>query len=213
LRIVHVSPEAPREDRLEAAKDVLDRGGVIALPTETFYGLAASAFDADALARVNRLKGKSEDSPVLLLLADTAQASRVASNLSDRFYSLAERFWPGPLTLLVPASAELPPEVSGGRGTVALRVPGLVLPRRLAARLGHPFSGVSANRTGDPPGRNAADVVRAFPEGLEMVLDGGASRGGAPSTILDLTVDSPRIVRKGLLPASALEPFLGDPEG
>jgi L-threonylcarbamoyladenylate synthase len=208
MRIVSISPNEPREDRLAPAVQALAAGGVVALPTETFYGLAVDAFDAAALVRLNRLKGKEENAPVLLLVADREQAAEVAAELPPVFSTLAERFWPGPLTLVVKASAKLPDAVSSGRGTVALRVPGLALPRNLAALLGRPMSGVSANMTGQPPSRSALEVARAFPEGLDVILDGGPTTGGAPSTILDLTSSEPRVVREGLVPWSSIEPFL-----
>ena len=208
LRVLPVDPASPSDDRLARAVEVLSRGGLVALPTETFYGIAADAFQSEALARVNRLKGKAANEPVLLLVADVAQAGPLCDSLPPLFEPLTGRFWPGPLTLVVPASSRLPREATGGRGTVALRMPGLALPRRLAAALGRPLSGVSANRSGQPPCRSAGEVAEAFPEGLELILDGGAAPGGAPSTIVDLTRDPPRVLREGLLPLTALAGFL-----
>jgi L-threonylcarbamoyladenylate synthase len=209
VRVLPVDPASPRDDKLAQAVAVLADAGVIALPTETFYGLAADAFAPPALARVNALKGKPTDSPILLLLADFAQADQVVASPPPLFGRLAERFWPGPLTMVVPAAAGVPREVSGGGTTVAVRVPGLALPRRVAAGLGRPISGVSANPTGRPPLRKASDVATFFSELLDMILDGGAAPGGAPSTILDLSGTKPRLLREGLIPLSALRPFLG----
>jgi L-threonylcarbamoyladenylate synthase len=207
-KVIAVDPTQPPVERLSDAVTALESGGVVALPTETFYGLAADAFDPVAMGRVNRLKRKPADAPVLLLLADAAQAEQVSDRLPDEFVPLAEKFWPGPLTLVVPAAPEVPEEVTGSRGTVAVRVPGLALPRRLAGILGRPLSGPSANRTGEPPCSTAPCVARTFPEGLAVILDGGPSAGGAPSTILDLSGERPRVLREGLLPLSALRPFL-----
>jgi L-threonylcarbamoyladenylate synthase len=209
VRVLPVDPASPRDDKLAQAVAVVAGGGVVALPTETFYGLAADAFAALALARVNALKGKSSDSPILLLLADRRQAGQVVQSPPALFERLAERFWPGPLTMVVPAAPGVPHEVTGGGSTVAVRVPGLALPRRLAAGLGRPISGVSANPTGQPPLRTASDVAQLFTDGLEMILDGGPAPGGAPSTILDLSTATPRLLREGLIPLSALRPFLG----
>ena len=188
---------------------MLEEGGVVALPTETLYGLAADALRAESLARVNRLKRKPEDSAVLLLLASAEQVSAVAVGLPELYGKLTERFWPGPLTLVVPARPGLPPQISHG-GTVAVRVPGLPLPRRLAARLGRPISGVSANRSGQPPCRRAREVAAALGDEVDLILDGGETPSGAPSTILDLSADRPKLLREGVLPRSALEPFLPD---
>jgi tRNA threonylcarbamoyl adenosine modification protein (Sua5/YciO/YrdC/YwlC family) len=209
VQIISASSDDPQEDSLCRAVDGMRAGGVVGVPTDTFYGLAVDCFNADALRRMNRLKGKDEDSPILLLAAYVDQVSNVAGELPLPFMALAGRFWPGPLTLVIPASSDLPREVSGGRGTVAVRVPGLKLPRDLAAALGRPISGASANRTGEAPCRTAADVAREFPEGLRLIVDGGPTVGGAPSTILDLCGDSPRILREGSLSGAELSSFLG----
>jgi len=205
---VTINPADPRPDRLEEAAETLRRGELVALPTETFYGVAADAFCVDALRRINTLKQKAADSPILLLLADVEQARLVSDSLDPLFETLAEMFWPGPLTLVVPALPGVPAEVSGARGTVAVRMPGLALPRRLARALGRPITGVSANLHRRPASRTAAEVARELGEGLAMILDGGPTPGGASSTILDLTCAPPKVLRHGLLPANSLRPFL-----
>jgi len=207
--VVPADPAAPREGVIERAATVLRDGGVVALPTETLYGLAVDGLNPTALARINELKNKADDSPVLLLLAETDQVEAVSDRVPELFRPLAQRFWPGPLTLVVPARPDLPAQLSQG-GTVAVRVPGLALPRRLARSLGRPISGVSANLNGQPPCRRAADVARVFAGSIEMILDGGLTSGGAPSTILDVSTPKPRVVRQGILPLSALRPFLPD---
>jgi len=206
--VASINPSDPRPDRLERAVERLRGGEVLAVPTETFYGLCADSRNGEALARVNRLKGKPVGAPILLLLADAGQVDRVSGALPAAFESLAAAFWPGPLTLVVPAAPGLAPEIGGERGTVAVRVPGLVLPRRIAQALGAPIAGVSANRYREPPCRTAPEVADAFSEGLSMILDGGPCPGGAPSTIVDLCASPARIVRQGILPAVSLRPFL-----
>ena len=208
MQVLGVDPSRPHVGRLKQAVELLDAGGVVALPTETFYGLAVDAFNPEALARLNRLKGKADDSPILLLLSAVSQVEEVAAAIPPLFHELAKRYWPGPLTLIVPASDRLPREVGGGRDTVAVRVSGLALPRRLARELGRVITGVSANLHGRPPCRTASEVARLFPDQLEMILDGGPSPGGLSSTILDLTGARPRVVREGLLPTSSLRSFL-----
>ena len=207
-RVLHVDPSCPREERLRTAAGVLEAGEVIALPTETFYGLAVDPFAPDAVRRLNALKRKPADSPTLLLVSSPEQVDLVARDLPESFHTLAAAFWPGPLTLVVSAAEQLPREVSGGRGTVGVRVPGLGLPRRLAGTLGRPITGVSANVYGEPPCRTPAEVARALPEGIGMILDGGPAPGGAASTVIDLSGDTPRIVRAGAVPITALAPFL-----
>jgi len=190
----------------------IEQGGVVALPTETFYGLAADAFNERAVERVADLKGTPATSPVLLLIADPAQVETVADSIPEKFRELTEMFWPGPLTLVVPASPRVPRRVTAGTGTVAVRVPGLALPRRIARALGRPITGPSANPHGLPPCRTAVEVVEVFGEALDMVLDGGPTPGGKPSTILDLSQPEPRVLRDGLLPISSLGPFLPELE-
>lgn len=208
LRVLAVNPTDPRDDRVAVAASVLADGGVVALPTETFYGLAVNPFDTDALARLNRIKRKPEGSPFLLLVAGPAQVEQVAGRLPSLYLGLVERFWPGPLTVVLPAADGPPSEISGGGGTVAVRTPGLTLPRRLAAELGSPITGISANLYGEAPCRTASDVAACFGGEIELILDGGPTPGGAPSTILDLSGDRPRVIREGLVPRSALAPHL-----
>lgn len=209
-RVLPLSPDEPREDRVEAAAELLREGGVLALPTETFYALAADAFNRAALVRLNALKKKPVGSPILLLLADRSQVAQVSRDLPEAFATLAGRFWPGPLTLVVPGRSDLPGEILGEHGTVGIRVPGLALARLLAASLGRPITGVSANLHDRPPCRTAHEVVQTFDAGVDLVLDGGPSPGGAPSTVVDLTAPHPRILRQGAVPASSLRPFLED---
>ncbi len=211
VRVLTIEPMNPRSDRVAEVVGILAGGGVVALPTETFYGLAGDAFHRQALRRIHSLKRKPAGSPILLLLGDLAQVESVAARLPARFADLAGSFWPGPLTLVIPASRDVPDEVTGGTGTVAVRVPGLALPRHLARELGRPITGPSANRHAEPPCRSAGDVAHVFGEALDAILDGGSTSAGAPSTILDLCGARPRIVREGLLPAASLAPFLDAP--
>lgn len=210
VRVITVNPMQPRPERVAAAVAALEAGEAVALPTETFYGLAVDCANAEALLGLNRLKRKAADEPLLLMMEGPDQVATVADSVPPKFEELAQLFWPGPLTLVIPASPRLPAEVSGGRGTVAVRVPGLALPRHLARALGRPITGVSANLHGQRPCRTAADVAGIFPEGVAVILDGGPTQGGAPSTIVDLTGERPTVVREGILPSSSLAPFLPD---
>ncbi len=209
-RVIPVNPANPREERVQESVAELRTGSVLAIPTETFYGLAVDAFNAESVSRLNRIKGKAESAPILLLVADVEQARAAAGPIPPRFERLAAMFWPGPLTLVVPAAERLPEQIGGGSGTVGLRVPGLGLPRRLAAALERPITGISANRSGEPACRTAAEVAQMLPEGIDLILDGGPTPGGAPSTVLDLTREHPRLLREGAVPLSALRRYLDD---
>ena len=208
MKILSVDPREPAEEVIRQAAEILEAGGVCGLPTETFYGLAVDPFNPDALLRLNKLKGKASGEPVLLLAADLSQVALVAGTGSRLFRALAHEFWPGPLTLVLPMLPETPDEIAPGRGTVAVRVPGLALPRLLAARLGRPISGVSANLHDQPPCHEAAEVAQLFPDELELVLDGGIAPGKAPSSILDLSGHEAKLLREGAIPAATLERFL-----
>ena len=205
MQTVAVHPTAPKQSRIDLAADVLRSGGVVALPTETFYGLAADATQPQAVAKLNRLKQKDVATPTLLLAADSAQARSVALTLPDGFDEFADAFWPGPLTLILPRAAHIPDEVTGGGETVGVRVPGLLLPQRIAAALGSPITGVSANLHREPAPRTAAEVAASFDDRLDLILDAGPTPGGAPSSLIDLTQDPPRLLREGILRREALE--------
>jgi len=204
MQVIPVNPREPKPARIEAAGEVLRAGGVVALPTETFYGLAVDSSKDRAVAQLNRLKVKDDDSPVLLLAADMAQVERVSRSQPPSFALLARAFWPGPLTLVLPAAAGLSSQITGGRGTVAVRIPGIALPRMLAEVLGNPITGVSANLHGRRSPRTAREVAESLPEGIDLLLDGGPTPGGRPSTLVDLTGPEPRILRLGIVRETAL---------
>jgi len=212
MQVTSVNPREPKPARIAAAAEALRAGGVVALPTETFYGLAVDSSQDDAVEQLNRLKAKDSASPVLLLAADMAQVECVSATLPASFARLARAFWPGPLTLVLPAARGLSSRITGGRRTVAVRVPGIALVRILAAELGNPITGVSANLHGQPPPRTAGEVAGSFPEGIDLLLDGGSTPGGVASTLLDLTAAKPRILRAGIVQEAALRNFVLDLE-
>ena len=212
MQVISVNPREPKPARTEAAVEVLRGGGVVALPTETFYGLAVDSSQGAAVAQLNRLKSKHGDSPVLLLAADMAQVERVSGATPPTLALLARAFWPGPLTLVLRAAQGLSSQITASRGTVAVRVPGIALPRMLAAALGHPVTGVSANLHERRPPRTAAEVAESFAAGIDLLLDGGPTPGGAPSTLVDLTTPKPCILRAGIVPETALRNIVPDLE-
>lgn len=191
-----IDPGAPSLDALAPAVAALQRGGVIAYPTETFYGLGADPLSAAAVARVFGVKARVEGQSLPLIAADLAQARRVAA-VTGAAARLAERFWPGPLTLVVPALA---PFVEGAQrhGTVAIRVPDHAVARALAAAFGSPITSTSANRSGEPPAAVVSELGGIAPR-LDVVVDGGRTPGGLPSTIVDLTGGAPTLVRAGAI--------------
>ncbi len=191
------------------AVEVLRHGGVAAIPTDTVYGLAAGGLDDAAVARVFEVKGRPEGMPLPLLLADVADISLCCVDVPESARSLAEAFWPGPLTLVLRRSDAVPDIVTASGDTVGVRVPDHPVPREIARRLGSPITGTSANRSGLPPATNAREVREQIGNRVDYVLDGGAVRAGMPSTVLDLTGPEPVILRPGGVTPEALSEVLG----
>ncbi len=195
-RVVTVDSAAPTRASLRAAADTLRAGGVVALPTETFYGLAAAALDAGSVRRIFELKGRPDSKPLLVLVASVAMAETVAC-VGPAARDLMTRYWPGALTLVLPALPRVPSVVTAGTGTLGVRLSPHPIARGLVELLGEPVTAPSANPDGQAPPTSAAGVLAYFPDGVDLVLDGGATPGGAPSTVLDLTTEPARVVRQG----------------
>ena len=191
--------ELDYDRQMARAVEVLSGGGVVAIPTDTLYGLAACAFDMDAVLRVFEIKCRDRGASLPLLLADPEDMSLYASSVPAAARRLADRFWPGPLTIVLSSAHRVPEAITGGRSTVALRVPDHPVPRHLAGRLGTAITGTSANLSGAEPARSAAGVARQLGASLDMVFDGGTLPESPPSTIVDLAVSPPRVVRVGAI--------------
>ncbi len=195
-RVAAVDPVAPTRATLRAAADTLRAGGVVALPTETFYGLAAAALDAGSVRRIFELKGRPDSKPLLVLVASVSMVETVA-RVTPAARDLMRRYWPGALTLVLPALPTVPSVVTAGTGTLGVRLSPHPIARGLVELLGEPVTAPSANPNGLAPPTTAAGVLAYFPEGLDLVLDGGKTPGGEPSTVLDLTVEPARVLRQG----------------
>jgi L-threonylcarbamoyladenylate synthase len=187
------------ERSTDAAASVLRSGGLVAYPTETFYALGALASRADALARLASAKLRPEGKPLPLLAADLDQVAAVAV-LGGVASRLAERFWPGPLTLVLPVAARLDEAITAGTGTVAIRIPGSEVARELARAAGGPLISTSANLSGEPPPVSPADLSPALLERIDAVLDGPPCPGGSPSTIVAVSGDRVTLLRDGAIP-------------
>jgi L-threonylcarbamoyladenylate synthase len=194
---------------LAHAADLLRQGGLVAFPTETVYGLGANALDPAAVARIFAAKGRPANNPLIVHVADTADALRVAAEWPAEAARLAERFWPGPLTLVLPRRPEVPDPVTAGGPTVAVRVPAQPIARELIRLAGVPLAAPSANRSNRLSPTLAAHVLRDLDGRIDLVLDGGPTTGGIESTVLDLSRRSPRLLRPGLIEPAALEEVIG----
>lgn len=200
--VLSVDAQRPDDEIVGGAARVVADGGLVAFPTETFYGLGADPWNDRAVEALFEAKGRPSGAPILLLLASEEQALAAAARLPGSFEKLARAFWPGPLTLVLPARGDLPVRLTAGRGTIGLRVSGSLLARALPRALGRPITGTSANASGRDPARTAGEVKEAMGEGfarINLVLDGGETPGKAPSTVVDLTGDGPTLVREGAI--------------
>jgi L-threonylcarbamoyladenylate synthase len=208
MRRVFVDPEAPQRDALDEAAKWIRMGGLVALPTDTLYGLAADPFRADAVARLFAVKGRTAAHALPLVAADEEQIASRLGPLPPTGQRLAARFWPGPLTLLIPAPATLAQGVAAGTGRVGVRVPAHDIARAICRAVGRPITATSANRSGQPATADPDEVERVLGDDIDLLIDAGATRGGAPSTIVDVTSAGPRLVRSGAVSWDDIQAWL-----
>jgi L-threonylcarbamoyladenylate synthase len=197
----------------ECAADLLRHGQVIAFPTDTVYGVGAHAFQPGAVARLYAIKGRPAHLPIPLLLPDAEAMRDVCMDIPSTAWDLARCFWPGGLSLVLRRASAVPDPVTAGGPTVAVRLPDHALVRELCRRLGAPLAATSANRHGQPPPVTASGVEAALAGRIPLILDGGPCPGGVASTVLDLTVSPPRLLRPGPVTVeqlAAVVPWIAD---
>jgi L-threonylcarbamoyladenylate synthase len=195
-RVLIVDAARPPRAAIDEAAATLQQGGLVGFPTETFYGLGAAMVREDAVARIFRIKGRPASKPLLILVESVAMAETVAE-VSESARALMARHWPGALTLVLPARPAVPALVTAGTGTVGVRQSAHPVASALVRRLESPVTAPSANHSGEAPPTTAAEVLRALGGHIEVVIDGGPTAGGLPSTVLDLTVSPPCVRRQG----------------
>lgn len=208
--VVRIDPYRPEWPPIREVAAVIRRGGVVAIPTDTFYGLAGNPFLPGVAERIFRIKRRPETLPILLLIDSLDRLEGLVCNPPPVFKKVAAALWPGPLTLILRASSRVPEAITAGTGTVAVRWPAAALPRALIRASGSPLTATSANLSGRRAALTAAEVQRQLGGSLDRIVDGGRARRTRPSTILDLSRESTeyRIVREGAVPASQLRAFL-----
>ncbi len=194
------------------AGEILKNGGIVGIPTETVYGLAANAFDSKAVAKIFAAKGRPQDNPLIVHISDIAELSGVVAQIPEAAIKLAERFWPGPLSIIMPKSEKIPDEVSCGLETVAVRMPSHPTARAIIAAAGVPLAAPSANLSGSPSPTTAQHVVDDMLGRADAILDGGACEVGVESTVVSLVGEKPRLLRPGGISAEELEEVLGEVE-
>jgi len=197
--LVEVDAEQPQPEAIERAGAAIRRGKVVAIPTEALYTLVADPFNLRAVADVFRAKGRETHRSLPLLVPDAMAAEELASELNNRFFILARRFWPGPLTIIVPASARVPLKVTGNTGRLALRQSRAKIANALIAALNHPLIATSANISGSPTCRSGIEVFGMMDGRVDLVLDGGSCLGEGATTV-DITEPYWKMIREGAVP-------------
>jgi len=197
--MLSIDPKEPEPDRIARVVQSLNSGNVAALPTDTFYGLAVDPVNLRAVERIYEIKTRARHKPLSLLLSETAQAYGLARDIDTAFDRLAERFWPGPLTIIVKAGARLPLRVTANTGNVALRVPESPIARAVVDALGLPITATSANLRGMPECTDAHFVRAQLADQIPLIVDGGSTPRSIPTTIIDLSGggNSWMIIREG----------------
>ncbi len=196
--IVKLDPARPGQ-AFSRCREVVRAGGVIAYPTDTFYGLGADPENPRAVRRLFEIKGRPAGQPVLLLIPDASAVRSWAAEVTACAEDLMRRFWPGPLTLVFKALPAVMPELTGGTGSIGLRVPGDAVSRDLLRYLGSALTGTSANISGGPSPRTATEAAAAIGSMVDLILDGGVTAGGKPSTVVDVRGTEPVVIRAGAL--------------
>ena len=197
------------EDAIREAGEILREGGLVAFPTETVYGLGANALDEEAAKKTYEAKGRPSDNPLIVHIADLEDLSEITENVPPETELLAKHFWPGPLTMIFEKSSLVPYGTTGGLDTVAVRMPSDLIARKLILAAGGYVSAPSANTSGRPSPTTAEHVWEDLNGKIEMIIDGGSVDIGLESTILDMTVSPPMILRPGAITADMLEEVIG----
>jgi L-threonylcarbamoyladenylate synthase len=195
--VLRADPLRPDPAVVAEAAERLRRGGLVAFPTESFYGLGALARLPEAVRRLVAVKRRPSDSPILVIVADRRQLGDVVESVPPVAERLIECFWPGSLTLVFTARSTVSPALTGGSGRLGVRQPGLPLLSFLAAAVGAPVTATSANRSGAIPPTTAEAVKVSLGDEVDLILDGGPTAGGLPSTVLDVTTEPPTLIREG----------------
>ena len=194
----------------EIAADIIRKGGLVAIPTETVYGLGANGLDEQAVAKIFEAKGRPQDNPLILHVAKPKEMERFCHDIPDTAYALAERFWPGPLTMVLPVRDIVPKRTTAGLDTVAVRCPDNETTREIIRLSGVPIAAPSANISGKPSTTTAQHVLHDHDGKIDAIVDGGPCRVGVESTIVDLTESRPRLLRPGGITPEQLIAVLGD---
>lgn len=198
------------EDNIQEAADILKHGGLVAIPTETVYGLAANALDGNAVAKIFAAKGRPMDNPLIVHISSVDEIHRLVSDFPQKAQILAKKFWPGPLTMVLQKSELIPNEVSAGLDTVGIRMPSHHISKDIIRLSGCPFAAPSANLSGSPSPTTAQHVINDMNGRIDAIIDGGQSEVGLESTVITLATDVPTVLRPGGITLEQLEDAIGE---
>jgi L-threonylcarbamoyladenylate synthase len=207
-RILSVNPESPDPHVVQEVLKLLKADGLVALPTDTLYGLTADIFSEAALERLVALKARPHDKPIPIFISRVEALEMVAAAVPDAARRLAQEFWPGPLTLILHASPDIPEMITAGTGTVGVRIPQLRLIAEILEAMESPLTGTSANKSGGIHPVTVKDVLGSIGNKVDLLVDGGKARGGVASTVLDCTQSPFQIIREGSITGEALAAVL-----
>lgn len=206
--LIKLDTENNLKTGLKRAAESILSGGVVAIPTESFYGLAANPTDVRAIKRLFDVKKRRGDQPVLLLIPSVEHLDQYVIHVPHIAHQLMNEFWPGGLTLIFEAKPSLPRELTAGTGKIGVRLSSHPIPTALAQAVGTPITGTSANISGQPACSSAKEVFRGLGDKVDLILDGGETVGGKGSTVLDVTMDPPVVVREGMVSRELIEKCL-----
>jgi L-threonylcarbamoyladenylate synthase len=207
LKINRLNPEI---EKIRHAAQIIKKGGLVVFPTETVYGLGANAFDEDAVRKVFKVKGRPPDNPLIVHIADINYIKILTKGIPPKAKELIKKFWPGPLTIVLKKSNKVLDIVTAGSDAVALRMPDNKIALSLIKECGLPLVAPSANRSGRPSPTRTKDVIEDMEGLVDLIIDGGTTKIGIESTVIDMTVDIPTILRPGAITVEAIEKTIGD---
>jgi L-threonylcarbamoyladenylate synthase len=207
--VLAIDPDNPEKEKIKEAASVIRKGGLVAFPTETVYGLGANAFDPKAVKKIFIAKGRPYDNPMIVHIANKADIFKVASEIPPRAKLLMAKYWPGPLTIVLKKSSMIPKEVTAGLETVAVRMPSNKIALELIAASGLPIAAPSANKSGSPSTTSAGHVIEDLNSKVDIIIDGGETEIGLESTVVDMTGKTPMLLRPGKISLEELKKLLG----
>jgi L-threonylcarbamoyladenylate synthase len=206
--ILKIDPLYPEPSLIEKATGIMKRGGVIAYPTETFYGLGADATNERAIEKIYTIKGRADKKPISIIIGSAQDVDIFAVNISEGSRKLMERFWPGGMTLVFEASPTIPEILTAETGTIGIRYSSHAIAADLARNLAGALTATSANISGKKECTSADDVIETLGDRIDALVDGGITPGGSGSTIVDVSMEPPRILREGIIPSALIDQII-----